>query len=321
MGLRMIEKAVSFLELIYKAAVSDVMVLLPMNASKIRVLKWVRRISRAKIIADIYIPAYSNALDYSEQHAWTARELAEQMDIDRSLLSVPDLVVHMNRAEVTQMEGYTGIVVPADRLEIIPPTSLSFPEAEPSSSEVFRIAWWGSFAPLHGLDLVLDAAEELKREGFRFALNLYGSPVKAFESIDANILRRDLGDSVFLRTDLSFGDRSLVEVLRTTADLALGHFGTAAKSEVVITNKLIEALAFGLPILSKSTAVLAEFLSPDDDLFTCAGTAAAIKQEIRSIAENPLERRRRAANGLARWHAIFSLNAFERATVAAMTSV
>jgi glycosyltransferase involved in cell wall biosynthesis len=85
------------------------------------------------------------------------------------------------------------------------------------------------------------------------------------------------------------------------AGIMLGVFGDTEKTRYVIPNKVFEALAMGLPLITAESPALNEFLEPGKHLSTVPpGNPTALAAEIVRLAETPSERKRLGEAGVQR---------------------
>jgi glycosyltransferase involved in cell wall biosynthesis len=126
----------------------------------------------------------------------------------------------------------------------------------PSRAGVFTVLFYGQFIPLHGLDVIVDAAALVARETPRVRWVLIGRGQEAHR-IDARIAALKL--STVTRIDWVPYQR-LADWIRA-ADVCLGVFGTSQKAHNVIPNKVYQALAIGRRIITSDTPAQRELLA------------------------------------------------------------
>ncbi len=128
----------------------------------------------------------------------------------------------------------------------------------------FKVLYFGSFIPLHGVEHILGAARELRGEaGIEFHLVGDG---QNYEKAQRLAQENNLSNVHFLRrifrpSELatSFGN----------ADVCLGHFGTSRVAERVIPQKIAISLAMGLPVLTRDSPAVREIFSPGQNIMVC----------------------------------------------------
>jgi glycosyltransferase involved in cell wall biosynthesis len=214
--------------------------------------------------------------------------------VDRISFSLPDLVLADTQAHA---EYYGAVLnVPAARLAVVPVGALPLPGAsgaarEPAAGEPLRVVQYGRWSPLHGLAAVLEAADELRDEPFRFEL------------IGDGQLATWLGDEVRrLRLDtVDLTDALPAWRLRSrivASDVCLGVFGTSGKASRVVPNKVYDALAAGRPLVTEDSPAARELLQDGRDaLLVPAGDGPALAAALRRLRKRD-ERARLGAAAL-----------------------
>ena len=146
-------------------------------------------------------------------------------------------------------------------------------------------------APCTVCRVVLEAAEELRDEPFRFEL------------IGDGQLSRWLADEVW-RLQLEAVD--LVEAMPAwrlrarivESDVCLGVFGTSGKAARVVPNKVYDALAAGRPLVTEDSPAARELLQDGRDaLLVPAGDGPALAAALRRLRDRD-ERARLGAAAL-----------------------
>lgn len=169
------------------------------------------------------------------------------------------------------------------------------PQAAPRPDGPLECLYVGGFLPLHGVDTIVQAAALLEaRHGPRYArFTLIGGGMTAHRA------ERDIA---------ALGLRSVRRVARVPyaaaleaiakADVALGIFGTTEKAARVIPHKVYQALAIGVPVLTRrSPAVRELFPEPFPMELVPPGNAEALAAAIEALAADPSRRKELAAAG------------------------
>ena len=155
---------------------------------------------------------------------------------------------------------------------------------------VLDVVFVGGYLPLHGVRTVIEAASLLEeRHGTRIAsFTLIGSGM-TLPTVERDVAAGGL-TTVRLCRRMPYED-ALARLAR--ADLALGIFGTTPKAARVVPHKVFQAMALGLPVVTRRSAAIAEFFRDDEHLVLVpAGDAAALARAIEALAADP-ERRNR----------------------------
>jgi len=164
-------------------------------------------------------------------------------------------------------------------------------ESRPVEPGVFDVLFFGSFLPLHGVEIIAEAARFLVKETdvrFRFI-----GDGQTFPRVRAYAEARGLRNIEFLgRVPLS---RLPAEIER--ASVCLGVFGRTEKARRVVPHKIFQALASGRAVITARTPAVEEFFAHRRDIFLCdeplAGSLALAILELkrddalrRSLADN-----------------------------------
>jgi glycosyltransferase involved in cell wall biosynthesis len=215
--------------------------------------------------------------------------------VDRVAFGLPDLVLADTQAHASYYA--TALDVPLARLAVVPVGALPLPGARGAARELapeapLRVVQYGRWSPLHGLPVVLEAANELRHEPFRFEL------------IGDGQLAAWLADEVW-RLQLEAVD--LVESMPpwrlrariVEGDVCLGVFGTSGKAARVLPNKVYDALAAGRPLVTEDSPAARELLQDGRDaLLVPAGDGRALAAALRRLRDYD-ERARLGAAALA----------------------
>ena len=222
---------------------------------------------------------------------------------DRMALSLPDLVLCDTWEHGELYAGEYGVTrrklrripVGADR-EAFRAGERRVSRSQPPGAPL-EVVYVGGFLPLHGVDAIVAAAALLEaRHGPRFArFTLIGGGMTAPEA------ERDIA-AQGLRSVRRVRRVAYAEALEALvqADLALGIFGTTAKAGRVIPHKVYQALAVGVPVLTRRSRAVAELFRDEEHLVLVPpGDPGAIAQAIEALASNPDRRAAIGARGRA----------------------
>jgi glycosyltransferase involved in cell wall biosynthesis len=148
----------------------------------------------------------------------------------------------------------------------------------------FSVLFVGKLIPLHGVEVVLDAARRAPEIPFRIVGSgqldalLAGAPpnVEHVPWLPYEQLPRALSD----------------------AGCALGLFGTSDKAHRVIPNKAFQALAVGTPLVTGDTPAARELVADAASaVLVPTGDGRALAEAVRGLAADPELARRVAAGG------------------------
>ncbi|TIX51834.1 glycosyltransferase [Alteraurantiacibacter aquimixticola] len=114
-----------------------------------------------------------------------------------------------------------------------------------------KVLFYGQFIPLHGIDTIIEAA--LGERGRAFHWTIIGKGQEA-PRIDALLATADAAHI----ERIAWVDYPALRQAMAEADIALGIFGTSEKAARVIPNKAFQALATGLPLVTRDSPAMRE---------------------------------------------------------------
>jgi len=139
----------------------------------------------------------------------------------------------------------------------------------------FTCLFVGKLIPLHGLETILEAARRAPELHFR-----------VIGSGQLEKLLRDRTPNVDWRAWVEY--ERLPEELKH-AGCALGIFGTTPKARRVIPNKVFQALACGVPVITGDTPAARELLHDGESaLLVPSGNPDALVRALRRVADDPV---------------------------------
>lgn len=167
-------------------------------------------------------------------------------------------------------------------------------KGERRTADPFRVLFFGTYVPLHGVEFIVEAAEALRGERVEFTLIGQGQ--------DYDTVRERAADLENVRlVDTWYSAEQLANVMRQ-ADVCLGVFGTTAKAARVIPYKVFGALALGRPVITRDSPAIRELLVDGESALLCqAGDGLALAAAIDRLRSDPSLRERLGRNGHARY--------------------
>lgn len=139
------------------------------------------------------------------------------------------------------------------RLFLAVDDSAIYPRAADRPHDGFLVHFHGEFSPFHGVRTILDAAKLLEDQGVSF--QIIGKGITYAEDMQH---ARDIGiRNVNFIDTVPYAD---LAVHMSRADVCLGIFGDNARAKLVMTNKVIEAIGMGKPIITRRNEPVQELL-------------------------------------------------------------
>lgn len=202
-----------------------------------------RLVGRTPLLLDAMM---SPSLSLAEEGAYgRAGPIAATLlkPIERSILHDADCVLTDTDAHVAALSEHFRL--PPAKLAAVPVGAVETAATAVASGphERLRVLFYGSFLPLHGADVILEACR-LSRD-VPCDLDLIGAPAPFVRQ-----LQHTLSDNAALRyrTRSWVPFEQLVNQELPTTDLCLGGpFGNTPQAQRVITGKTSQALALGVP--------------------------------------------------------------------------
>lgn len=162
---------------------------------------------------------------------------------------------------------------------------------EKSLPSMFTVLFFGTYIPLQGVPYIIDAAEMLQFKSVRFVF--IGDGMGKKEALK-KVERLGLSNIDFVPM-LSHAE--LINRIYQ-ADICLGIFGDTPKTQLVIPNKVYEALAAGKPVITSNTPAIRELLTDGENVILCqCGHPAELAEKILELKNSPTLRKRIGGNG------------------------
>ena len=241
-----------------------------------RLLSWKRR---KPLVWDILMSIYLIALDRGIPERLLSMKLIRWLE--QIACHLPDLLILDTQAYVAWFQSTYG--VSPDHFRLVPlgaDDSLFKPIVSNARahSNVFRVIYYGTFIPNHGVQYIVEAAR-LLAEDTDIQFELIGIGPDREQAVD-QAKRHGL-------TNITFVDwldqAELVEWL-SRADVCLGSFGLAHQSMITVHNKIYEGLAMGKPVITGDSPAVRELFQHGKHVYLCKrGDAQSLAESIRVL--------------------------------------
>ena len=255
-----------------------------------RILSWLKHRPLVwDIFMSIYLISVERGLDKQNKLAINLLHFVE-----RIALKLPDLLILDTSEYVRWFAQNYG--VRSERFCLVP-TGADDRIFSPLSQNTiqdgkFRIIYYGTFIPNHGVQYITDAARHLKNEpSIEFELIGKGPElVKAQQFAVENQLK----NINFI--DWMEKDRLIQEIGR--ADICLGAFGTTPQSLMTIQNKIYESLAMKKALISGDSPAIRHELTHGEHIYLCErANGRSLADAIMALWKDPILREKIALNG------------------------
>ena len=239
----------------------NVVFLLAMNSRHSLILRLSRYLGLGTVL-DFYTPRSSidssdRKLDKKRRKDTDSnRKLSRDFERIRSADLTIFLTHHEKKLWTNQLshgsESSGACVVPL----VVPDTGFRRPPVG-QLGRVYTLCWWGKMSRLHGLDYVLQELLLLERNGKDFRVQFFDNDLGRLEVFREWLSRfpNSLVARIQVNSELTMG-RGLEQYLVSHCDLAIGPMGFTALGLDSVANKVVEAWALGIPIVTQRSLAL-----------------------------------------------------------------
>ncbi len=223
-------------------------------------------------------------------------QAAHNKNLDRMSFSLADLVLADTQEHANL---YLTELAPPDTrvrvLEVGYDDAVFQPAPAPRDQGSATVLFYGSFLPLHGAEVVAEAAARLRADPrIRFELIGGGQTHSEVE----RIVRDERLHNVTLVARVPLAE---LPARIANATVCLGIFGTTPKAMRVIPNKVYQCMGMERAVITMdSPALRATFRSGEEVASVPAGDGDALARAIRELVADPEYRARVARAGAAR---------------------
>ena len=247
---------------------------------------FVRKITHKPIIFDPLISRYlSKVFDYKAVWRYSPRALKNYWKDKRSFKH-SDLILADTQAHKEYYIKQFGIVpskIAVVHVGVHTGDFYPFGFEKPKSDNII-VGFYGSFIPLHGIEIIIKAAKLLEnRKDIEFRIYGDGPGYSKIHSL-FNELALDSG---ILKgwVDYQELNKKINEM-----DICLGIFGDSLKADLVIPNKIYHYAACQKPIVTADTTGIKEIFEQGKTVFLTKKDASSLAQCLENIIANPSER-------------------------------
>ena len=262
----------------------------------------VRAVTRKPIVFDTYVTTYDTmVLDRGKARAGTIKAwfygLPDRVAYrlaDISILDSQTVIDHFGRLFNVKTDRMRRLFLAVDDGVIHPQQDQSEESAsKPTPDHPLIVHFHGEFTPFHGVSTIIRAAARLKDRPVVFQIVGRGITYEADRA-----LAESLGvDNIRFIDTVPYAE---LAGLMTGADICLGIFGDNPRAELVITNKVIEALGMRKPLITRTTGPAEELLEDGKNArLVPPADSQALAEAIIELGDRPHLRDHLAAAGYA----------------------
>jgi glycosyltransferase involved in cell wall biosynthesis len=243
---------------------------------------FVRLLSDKPILFDVYVSTYGTMVDDRLQaRADSAKAKVFWLADHLSMRLADKLILETNHHIQTYAETYRIAPDKFTRAFLTSDESVMRPRERRPADGRFLVHFHGEYAPFHGVDVILRAAKLLEHDGVDFQIIGTGITYERDQ-----VLARELG-----LPHVKFIDRvpyAELAVYMSRADACLGFFGDNKRADRLLTNKVIEAMAAGRPLITRTNPAVQELLRDGESVVLVEpGSPAELAAAIRKLKADP----------------------------------
>lgn len=219
------------------------------------------RLRRKPLAWDVFMSIYLIAVERGlhEKSPSTVRWLAA---LERNALRLPDLLIHDTQEYVAWLQRQHGID-PA-RFRLVPTGAddhTYYPVTCERDPQIFRVVYFGTFIPNHGVPAIV-AAAALLADDSRIHFDLIGDGPER-QSAEQQAAQLGLTNLTFY----GWMEPAELRQLAGCADLCLGVFGTTPQSLMTVQNKIYAGLAMRLPVVTGDSPTMRQVFQHRQHLY------------------------------------------------------
>lgn len=262
------------------------------------------RLRGVPIVFDMFISLFDTVvLDRRLVPAtsWTGRSLAA---IDRLACRSAHVVLADTPPDAEFLSALSGMPLSRFRVQWVgAEESLFYPRVIAAESR--RVLFYGTYIPLHGVDVIIRAAKLLEGDEIRIRIIGTGQERQEVERLvhELGVGNVELEDAVPLASLPH-------EIAR--ASICLGIFGTTSKASRVIPNKVFQAVAMARPVVTADSPAIRAAFEPGEVITVPPGDPEMLAVEIRALLADPEYAKRVAQAGYGRYVRDFSHSALSK---------
>jgi glycosyltransferase involved in cell wall biosynthesis len=268
-----------------------------------RVVSWLRR---SPVILDALTSLWEAAVsDRSVTDPRSLNAVRYRLE-DRLACSLADLVLLDTAAHCAYFSD--DLSVSQAKLRVVPvgaDEDVMRPQPSLASRDPFRVFFYGSFIPLHGVEHIVEAAYLLERAGTPIEISLVGAG-QTRHAVERRALELGVANVHFM------GERPYESLppMMGESDVCLGIFGTTPKAARVVPNKIFDALACRRAVITRDGPAVREWFTDREDVWLCPpGDPEALAEAIAHLRSDGQARERVAQAGHELFRRRFSLDA------------
>lgn len=261
--------------------------------------------TRKPMIFDTYITTYDTMVfDRAKAKpgsfkAWVYG-LSDRLSYRLARISILDsqhVIDHFGRLFNCSTHKLRRLFLAVDDTVLHPRTDMPAPATLPTADQPLLVHFHGEYTPFHGVSTIIQAAKILQDAAEPVVFQVVGKGITYGQD---RALAAELGV-----TNMRFIDPvpypDLADLM-DKADICLGIFGNNHRAELVITNKVVEAIGMRKPLITRDNAPVRELLTHNETAYLVPpANPEALADAIRTLGNDPAKRDAMAQAGYARF--------------------
>lgn len=249
------------------------------------IVPFVKIVTRKKILFDAFLSTYQTMTEERKAFAFGSLTAKFARFIDKFSAELADKVFLDTDQHIDYYSKEYGLN--RDKFLKLPAGSDDsvMNELAGEASDDFIVHLHGEFQALHGAEYVMSAAKLLPEVKFQ---------IIGKGNIFNKCRKKALSNTIFIS---SVSYRELAKLM-AKASVCLGIFGDTRKADMVVPNKVYEALAMGKALVTADTPAVREVLIDGENALFCRkADPESLAKAIKKLKEDPVLRKKIALKG------------------------
>ena len=247
---------------------------------------FLKRKLKARLVVDAMVSAYQTIILDRELYSPYSRRARSCKQEDLLIGKEADLLVVDSHVHATNLAIRFDCSI--SKMVVVPVGSPIYELAgspgashrTPTTAQQLTVLYLGSFVPLHGIEVIIGAAQILMARSQNIHFKLIG---EGQDSDRARQLAAGINTIQFIGGISR--QQALAEVQQS--DIVLGIFGSSIKAKLVLPFKVYDALACGKPVITARTPASEELLQHGVDSWLVQPEPGPLAEAIELLASNP----------------------------------
>lgn len=188
-------------------------------------------------------------------------------------------------------------------LPVLADKSIYYPGSSIHKASSVQILFYGSFIPLHGIDVILRAFDILEKQAIPFQAKIIGNG-QTYSKMKQLFIQLNLKNVSM--DGLLLNENELAQEIRKS-DIILGIFGKSKKAQSVVPNKAYQALASKKVLISMHSKAINEFFS-EEEVILCDNTPNELAKNIKELILDAEKIHLYSSRGYERFLALYDIS-------------